>query len=228
MGQPQAEQKFTGNGEGIGFNVGLQFHLTDALSFGAAYRSEIKIDVDGKAEFNAPDAVAFLFPKTDGETSLTLPAQFTAALAYNISPAWIIEAGVRWEDWSSFDELKIDLDQIVAGQTSMTYPRDWDDTWAFNIGTKYRINDRVALMAGYLYGDNPVPDSTFEPAIPDSDTHLFTVGSELTFNQLKVTMAYGFQLQEDRDKKTNEYETIANGSYENYIHLAAISLSYTF
>jgi long-chain fatty acid transport protein len=25
-------------------------------------------------------------------------------------------------------------------------------------------------MAGYLYGQNPIPDSTFEPAIPDSDT----------------------------------------------------------
>lgn len=114
----------------------------------------------------------------------------------------------------------------------MTYPRDWDDTWAFNIGTKYRLNDRVALMAGYLYGDNPVPDSTFEPAIPDSDTHLFTVGSELTFDQFKVALAYGFQLQEDRDKETNQYTvldgTVANGSYENYIHLAAISLSYVF
>jgi long-chain fatty acid transport protein len=230
MGQPEASQKFTGDGEGIGFNLGLQLQITDALSFGAAYRSEIKIDVDGKAEFNAPDAVAFLFPDTDGETSLTLPAQFTAALAYEFSPAWTIEAGVRWEDWSSFDKLKIDLAQAIGplSATSMTYPRDWDDTWAFNIGTKYRLNDRVALMAGYLYGDNPVPDSTFEPAIPDSDTHLFTVGSELTFDQLKVALAYGFQLQEDRDKKTNEYGAIANGSYENYIHLAAISLSYTF
>lgn len=233
---PEADQKFTGDGEGVGFNLGLHLQITNTLSFGAAYRSEVEIDVDGKAEFNAPPAAAGFFPNTDAKTSITLPAQFTAGLAYQVSPAWVIEAGVRWEEWSSFDELKIDLDQTVGAPpfatTSMTYPRDWDDTWAFNIGTKYRLNDRVALMAGYLYGDNPVPDSTFEPAIPDSDTHLFTVGSELTFDQFKVALAYGFQLQEDRDKETNQYTaldgTVANGSYENYIHLAAISLSYAF
>ncbi len=218
---PTIEQKFTGDGEGIGFNIGLQLQISDALSFGAAYRSEIEVDVDGKAEFSQA------IPDMRGKTTLTLPQQLTAGLAYRFTPAWIVEAGVRWEDWSSFDELAIDF-----GTSSMIYPRDWDDTWAFNIGTKYRLNDRVALMAGYLYGDNPVPDSTFEPAIPDSDTHLFTIGSELTFDQFKVALAYGFQLQEDRDKKTNEYTvldgTVANGSYENYIHLAAVSLSYAF
>lgn len=218
---PTIDQKFTGDGEGIGFNVGLQLQISDALSFGAAYRSEVEIDIDGKAEFSA------IIPDMEGKATLTLPAQFTAGLAYRFSPDWTVEAGVRWEDWSSFDELAIDF-----GATSMIYPRDWDDTWAFNIGTKYRLNDRVALMAGYLYGDNPVPDSTFEPAIPDSDTHLFTIGSELTFDQFKVTLAYGFQLQEDRDKETNQYTvldgTVANGKYENYIHLAAISLSYAF
>lgn len=221
-------QQFTGDGEGVGFNVGLQLQLTDALSFGAAYRSEIKIDIDGKAKFDP--ALAPVFLDTDAKTSITLPAQLTAGLAYRFSPVWIVEAGVRWEDWSSFDELKMEFDQPIGpfSAASMTFPRDWDDTWAFNIGTKYRLNDRVALMAGYLYGDNPIPDSTFEPAIPDSDTHLFTVGSELTFDNFKVALAYGFQLQEDRDKDTNEYGSVANGSYENYLHLAAISLSYAF
>ncbi|APG27557.1 aromatic hydrocarbon degradation protein [Syntrophotalea acetylenivorans] len=221
------DQQLTGDGEGIGFNVGLQLQITEELSFGAAYRSKVDIDIDGKVTFSP--SVQDFFPNTDVKTSITLPAQFTAGLAYSFSPNWVVEAGVRWEDWSSFDELKVELEQVSAlPSNSVSYPRNWDDTWAFNVGTKYRLNDRVALMAGYLYGDNPVPDSTFEPAIPDSDTHLFTVGSELTFDQLKVTLAYGFQLQEDRDKEDNEYGDVANGEYENYLHLAAISLSYAF
>jgi long-chain fatty acid transport protein len=236
---PSIDQKFSGDGEGVGFNAGLHIQITDRLSFGAAYRSEIKIDVDGKAEFDIPDelvalnpALPYILPDTDGETSITLPQQVTAGLAYQITPAWIVEAGLRWEDWTSFDELTIDFDQPVFFATSVTYPRDWHSTWAYNVGTKYRVNDRVALMAGYLYGQNPIPDSTFEPAIPDSDTHLFTVGTELTFDNLKLALAYGFQLQEDRDKKTNQYTSLdgstANGHYENHIHLAGISLSYAF
>lgn len=220
-------QQLTGDGEGVGFNVGLQLQITDELSFGAAYRSKVDIDIDGEVTFSP--SVQGLFPDTDVKTDLTLPAQFTAGLAYSFSPNWVVEAGVRWEEWSAFDELKVELDQVILlTSNTVSYPRDWDDTWAFNIGTKYRLNDRVALMAGYLYGDNPVPDSTFEPAIPDSDTHLFTVGTELAFDQLKVTLAYGFQLQEDRDKEDNEYGAVANGEYENYLHLAAVSLSYAF
>lgn len=72
---PTIDQKFTGDGEGIGFNVGLQLQITDALSFGAAYRSEVEIDIDGKAEFSA------LIPDMKGKATLTLPAQFTAGLA---------------------------------------------------------------------------------------------------------------------------------------------------
>ncbi len=230
---PAIGQSFTGDGEGIGFNFGLQLQITEALSFGAAYRSEVKIDFDGKARFDIPTelqglGLGAMFSDTKGKTSFTLPAQMTAALAYRISPVWVIEAGARWEEWSSFKQLKIDLAQPVAGEDSSVYPRDWSNTWAFNLGTKYQLNDRVALMAGYLYGDNPIPDDTFEPAIPDSDTHLFTIGSELTFDNFKIAVAYGYQLQENRNKNTNEYGAAANGSYENHIHLAAISLRYAF
>ncbi len=228
---PTIGQSFSGDGEGLGFNLGLQLQITEALSFGAAYRSEVKINVDGKARFDIPtelEVLSPLFPDTKGKTSLTLPAQLTAALAYRISPAWVVEAGARWEEWSSFKQLKIDLAQPVAGSDSIIAPRNWKNTWAFNVGTKYYLNERMALMAGYLYGENPVPDSTFEPAIPDSDTHLFTVGSAITFDRFSLDLAYGFQLQENRRKTTNEYGDIANGLYKNQIHLVAVSLGYAF
>lgn len=236
---PPVDQQFTGSGEGVGFNAGVHIQITDRLSFGAAYRSEIKIDIDGKVRFDDPDELAVinpalpaLFPDTDGETSITLPQQVTAGLAWRITPAWMFEAGLRWEDWTSFDKLQIDLEQAVGGQNSMAFPRNWHSTWAYNVGTKYRVNDCLALMAGYLYGQNPIPDSTFEPAVPDSDTQLFTVGTELSFDHLKLALAYGFQLQEDRDKKTNQYTALdgstANGRYENHLHLAGVSLTYAF
>jgi len=229
---PEIGQEFAGDGEGVGYNVGLLLKITDSLSFGATYRSEIKVDIDGKAKFEIPGGsdpfVYMLFPTTGGKTSIILPQQVTAGLAYRIHPDLVIEAGLRWEDWSSFERLKISLDDPVGGATTNIAPRDWHATWAYNIGTKYHINHHVAVMAGYLYGQNPIPDSTFEPAVPDSDTHLFTVGTELTFDGLKVALAYGFQYQENRTKVTNQYANIANGKYENYLHLAGLSLTYAF
>jgi long-chain fatty acid transport protein len=83
-------------------------------------------------------------------------------------------------------------------------------------------------MTGYLYGWNPVPDSTFEPAIPDSNTHLFCLGGEARIDKLTVALAYAYQLQYDRSKTTNLYGTVANGTYSSDIHLVGISLGYRF
>lgn len=230
------KQEFAGDGEGIGFNTGLLFKITDRLSLGATYRSEIKVDVDGQVKFDLPSDLPdeqvpffqFFFPNTGGKTSLTLPQQVTAGLAYRFNERWTAEAGLRWEGWSSFRELKIALEQPVAGQSETVSPRQWRDTLAFNVGARYQWSDRLALMGGYLYGENPVPDKTFEPAVPDSDTHLFCLGAEWRTGATKVALAYGFQYQEVRRKNTNLYGDVANGRYENQLHLVGLSASYQF
>ncbi len=131
---------------------------------------------------------------------------------------------MRWEDWASFKQLQI----VIAGQPPVVSPRDWHGTYAINAGGKYRLNDAVSLMAGYLYGWNPVPASTFEPAIPDSNTHLFCVGEETRFGRMTVALGYAYQLQEERSKTTNLYGPVANGTYSSYLHLLGLSLGYKF
>ncbi|BCR04375.1 long-chain fatty acid transporter [Desulfuromonas versatilis] len=229
---PDAEQEFTGDDFGYGYNLGLLIKITDNLSLGAGYRSEIELDLEnGKAKFkDVPAALAGLgiFTNTKADTSVTLPAQAVVGLAVQATDNLTLEAGSRWEQWSSFDDVVIKLDQPVLGQSETVTPRDWDDTYAFTLGGRYRLNDTFSLLAGYLYGDNPIPSSTFEPAIPDSDTHLFTLGSEIELERLQIAFSYGYQRQEDRDKNNNLGAALggsANGSYENEIHLLALSLT---
>lgn len=237
-------QKFTGDGWGLGYNLGLALKLSEALRFGATYRSHLDVNVNGDAKFDVPaDAAALgfgqLFPKTGGDADIRLPAQATFGLAWIASDRLTLEAGARWEDWSAFDELKIKLDQPIPfplGPTENTTPRDWKDTWAFNIGGEYRLNDTVTLLAGYLYADNPIPSRTFDPSIPDSDAHLFTVGTDLTFGQFNVALAYGYEHHENRRKNNTIGDILdpttprsfANGTYETDIHLGAVSLGYRF
>ena len=211
-------QKFKGDGHGVGYNAGLAWKFSDQISIGASYRSEVEIDIDGDLTLSA-------FPeKLPGSTTLTLPQQVLAGIAWRPSDSLVLETGLRWEDWTSFRQLRI----TVPGQAPATYPREWHDTFSINTGAKYRINEKWAVMGGYLYGWNPVPDRTFEPSIPDSNTHLFCAGGEAEFDGLKVTMAYGYQLQENRSKTTNRYGPLANGTYSTDLHLLAISLGYSF
>ena len=224
-------QKFKGDGEGIGFNVAVAYDVCDHLSLGASYRSEVKIDISGNASFSNPTlgaGVAAL--NSPGSTDLTLPPQFTAAVAFKGIDKLVLEAGVRWEGWSKFKELAIDLDN---GQRAVT-PRNWSDSWGGNVGGRYQVDETVALLAGYVYGDSPVPDSTFDPTIPDAKTHVFCAGTDLNFHPFTVAASYGYQLYENRTKSNGIDSPVptatssANGKYKTDAHLLALSLGYKF
>lgn len=217
-------QKFTGDGTGIGFNLGLLYDITRDISLGASYRSEIKVGINGQGIFD--QQIPGVLENSAGKADITLPQQVFAGIAYKGFDPLILEAGMRWEDWSSFRQLKVDF---ANGMQVPPQVRNWKDTFAFNFGAQYKLNDTVTLRGGYLYGQNPVPDSTFEPAIPDSDTHLFCVGTGLNFSKFTIDLAYAYQLQEDRTKNNAIGAPFpANGKYSTAINLLAASLKYRF
>ena len=232
FGFSDANQKFKGDGTGVGYNLGILVDLTKDLSIGASYRSEIKVDIDGSVSHRLPAGsepfIGFLFPHSSAETDLTLPAQFHLGVAYKGIPKLTLEAGLRYEQWSSFEKLKFDFERPVLGViTSIVTEKKWEDTYTFNIGADYRVKDNISLLVGYLYSGNPIPDATFEPAIPDSDTHLFTIGTEIRRKALTVGLAYGYQLLEGRTKN-NTLPGNPDGKYNSDLHMLGISLTYRF
>lgn len=230
-------QKFEGDGTGVGFNVGVAYDITKELTFGASYRSQVQVDIEGESStsptLTVPGVGAVLDSK--GRTSIKLPPQVTAGLAYQISAPLIVEAGFRWEGWSSFKELQLSLDN---GFPVAATPRDWHDSYGFNLGGKYQLNETAALMAGYVFGNSAVPDSTFDPSIPDAKTHVFCVGTDLAYQHWKVALSYGYQLYEDRTKNNDigaatpanplPPTSAANGEYRSDAHLLALSVGYKF
>lgn len=216
-------QTFKGDGRGLGYNAGLLYDVTDHISLGVAYRSEIKVNVEGRGKFE-PQIPTFL-ENSSGEADITLPQQVFAGISYKGLDRLILEMGLRWEDWSCFRQLKVKFDN---GLQAVPQPRRWNDTFAYNLGAEYRYSDIVTLRTGYLYGKNPVPDSTFDPSIPDSDTHLFTIGGGLNLGNCTVDLAYAYQMQEDRKKKNAIGGGSADGKYTTDIHILAASIQYRF
>lgn len=228
-------QKFSGDGDGFGYNLGLLMDLAPEWTFGAAYRSKVEVDINADVEFaidpilvGLNPALPFILPNTGAKTTITLPQQFTAGLACKPSNALTLEVGVRWEGWSDYKELAITTDAPVAGSTSIVERKDWRDTWAANLGARYQLNPKVALLGGYLWGEDAIPADTFEPGVPDATSHLFTLGSDMQWEQFKFAASYGYQQLEKRDKNNAVGGGLANGSYESSIHLVGLSLGYKF
>lgn len=232
-------KKFKGDGSGFGYNLGLLYDFNDDIAIGASYRSEVEIDADGAATFELPAGFPLpaAFPNTNGTTSITLPQQIHVGVAFKGIDKLTLEAGIRWEGWSSYDQLRIDLDQAVAGSKVSVVPKNWDDTFSILLGGEYQLNEMVALRAGYLRAGHPVADETFEPSIPDADTDIFTIGTGITYKKCKIDIAYGFQDVHERHKGNNIDDNpatplnsalSANGRYGTEIHMLGASVSHTF
>lgn len=230
-------QKFKGDGNGVGYNLGILIEPHKDISIGASYRSKIHVDIDGRViHKNIPDAVSNLFPNTKGKTDITLPAQAHLGICYKGFNPLTLEVAMRWEGWSSYDRLRIKFTNPILSQSQLDDPKNWKDTYSANIGAKYQLNDSIALLAGYLYSGNPVPDKTFEPSIPDANAHLYTLGTSIKHRKFKFDLAYGYQKLEDR-KKDNiigdplnllNSQARANGQYKSHLHMIGVSLTYVF
>lgn len=235
-GLPDGGQKLQGDGNGTGYNFGVLIEPHKDISIGASYRSEIKVDIKGAVTHkDIPLFLGSFFPDTGVKTGINLPAQAHLGVYYKGFDPLTFEAAVRWEGWSSYDRLKINLDKAVLGNTTSVLVKNWKDTYTVNLGARYRLTGPVALFAGYLYGGNPVPDNTFEPSIPDAAAHLFCAGADIKYGGLKIGLAYGYQKLLSRNKNNSVTDPIlglsafsANGEYKSDSHLAGISLAYMF
>lgn len=238
FGLPDSNQKFKGDVMGFGCNFGVLVDLTKDLSIGTSYRNRIKVDIDGSLTNNLQSPLlSGSFPNKNGKVELTLPAQFHFGVFYKGLDPFTFEIAMRWEDWSSYKELKLYMEQSVVGYNKLITPKNWKDTYSFNIGVKYQINETIAFLAGYLYSGNPVPDSTFEPSIPDANTHLLTAGILVKKKDFNFDISYAYQKLQNRKKNNaiddNPFDGFnanysANGTYKSDIHMIGLSLTYKF
>lgn len=221
LGLPDGNQKIEGDGEGYGYNLGILWNITHDLAFGMSYRSKIKLEIEGDYSLTQVGL------KADVKTDLELPAHLFTGIAYRPSKNLLLEIGGKWEEWSTYKHLKLKADQpIFSGSDVYLMPRDWKDVYGFNLGAKYNIDPTLAVSVGYLHEGNPVPSHTFDPSIPASNRNDLSFGIQKVFREFRIALSYLYESYDDRHKRNNVGMGLANGKYEQHIHIFALSLSY--
>ena len=175
----------TGKDTAAGFNLSL--HYTPCLSdtnlpwcsFGFQYRSRATLDLEGKF-LAAGRSLA------DARIKLVLPQSFTLGGAVwplrDSHKEWKMELDVDYTGWGAFKNTDVHLSNGAV----INVPRNWKNTFSALVGTEYKWLDPAVLdnwdvsaRAGYLYSANAVPNQTFDPAVPDSNTHTVSIGMGL-------------------------------------------------
>jgi len=227
------ESKLEAAGMGYGFNLGLRYQPTTELSFGAVYRGNVLLDFDGgDATFEFPttgdqvidEEIAALFPNTKGSSELELPTLIALGVAYQFNEKLVAEFNWMQLGWSSYDELVVEFDDPVAGETTTVNPRKYEDSFSLRFGLEYMLQDDLALRVGYLRDMHAVPDERVEPSLPEGDRNLYSVGVGYTMGQLTIDGFYMLLTQDDR-KVTNSVDGF-NGEYFGQGNLFGVSFEY--
>ncbi|MFQ5442893.1 MAG: OmpP1/FadL family transporter [Thermodesulfobacteriota bacterium] len=220
-----------GDGDGWGYNIGVLFTPTDRLRLGLAYRSRIKVDYSGSADLeNIAPSLQPLFGgssfSTGGGTSIEFPDVISAGIAYNPTERLKVELDLEWTLWSSYQSFVIDMQNEVpaAGFVDIIEDKNWRDVGAIKVGVEYRASERFSLRAGYVYDNSPVPESTLQPRLPDSDQQNISLGLGYSRERFNIDLVYIAVIYEERDVNNS----ILSGEYETSASLVGVSAGYGF
>ena len=215
---PHAETTIDLSATGMGFNAGAIFKVTKELSAGASYRSSVKLDAKGTANF---DPARPIYPIGDANATITLPATAFAGLAYKVMDNLEIEGDLQYIWWSSYKELAIEFKADPS--KNVTSPKNYRDTYILRVGGEYTMDD-LQIRAGYLQDRTPVKGAYVDPLLPDANRNGYNIGLGYKISEtFNVDVSYLF-LKFAQRKVTG---TVADfdGTYNSTANLVGFDLA---
>lgn len=220
-----AARDLTGDSIDFGYNLALSYRASPDLKLAATYRSNVDLTVDGKARLYAGPTLAY----NGGATvEIPLPATLALAGAYTMNKTTIelVYERVFWSEYKNLDfNYDVDLTATPLAAFDVPTPKNWKDSNTYRIGVTHEYSDKLTLMAGYAYDENPVPDNTIGFELPDSDANIYSVGLRYKIsNDMDVGLAYLYS-----DKQDRTTATAATGKFSGSgAHLVTTGITYRF
>lgn len=219
--------ELSGAASGFGFNAGVYFQPTEKWSLGLSYRSQVNMKVDdGEAKFTVPQAIEANFPDGKFTSSLPLPQVASFGLGYRLNEKLHLAADVNFVGWKAYDTLAFDYAQNTASLTDTRSARNYRNTFALRLGTRYAVTEDLTVRLGVSYGMTPVQDGYVTPETPDADRVSYAAGIGYRIGEhFHIDASFLFTALERED--TN-LETNLSGTFKTNVCAPGISFSYKF
>lgn len=161
------------DGHEWGWNVGLMWTPVDTVRVGLSYRSKVEHTVKGNMTTGAQIPQ---LQNINASVTMDAPAWAMLSAAWDVNDWLSLYGTFRWADWSSFQNLTVDLDsQILPDQTM---PKKWKDTYLMTLGYDAKMSDFWTLRGGVGYETSTISDPTLRTGtIPDADRYWLAIGS---------------------------------------------------
>ena len=222
-----AHAELSGKAMGFGYNIGISYNATSALTLGLTYRSQVNMAVNkGQATFTVPSSLTASFPNGTFSSSLPLPAVATFAVAYTFSKKWKAVLDINYVGWKAYDTLAFDYANNTASLIDTKSARMYKNIMAFRGGVEHKIMDNLDVRLGGGYGFSPVQNGYVTPETPDKNRAYFTAG--LSY-RIGAHFSFDASVYYTQIKRTDKnLETNLNGTFTTKAIAPGFSFIYTW
>lgn len=235
--------KIKGDDTALGFNAGLLVQATDTTRVGLTYHSKVKYKLEGHTEVtkgaNVP--AAFLNDgRYDASLKIDTPESWDLSVTQDLSDAWKLYAGATWTRWSRLKDITVNNEGVSAAAGSgalapqivgtIKEDQNWHDTWAYALGTSYRVTKQVVLRTGLTFDQSPTNNTDRSPRIPTGDRTIFSLGLGYdVMPNMTIDVAYSYLKEEPvKVARANALGQSYNAKYENSANGFGLGVTYKF
>jgi long-chain fatty acid transport protein len=174
---------------GYGFNLGLLYRpMPNRLHAALTYRSRIRLDFTGQANFNPtnPDFLPAL-PDQPGSARITLPDALTAGVMFRPLEELVLEADLNYVLWSTYDRIDI---TFQSAPPHVIQP-DGHNAFTVRLGADYLLRQpHLHLRAGFIFDQRAIPSEGLGPGLPDGNRLDGTLGVGYTRGPVTGDLGY--------------------------------------
>lgn len=153
----------------VGLNFSALWQATDSMRVGLQYISKVDLDFDSDLKITPPPGQPL--DAVQSNVEFTFPQSLRASLTQDLSAELTLLASLAWEDWSEFKDIAI---STSAGGGSL--PRNWDDTWHYSLGLRWKPRAQWTYYTGIAYDTDPIQASGRTADMPIDEQWRFSGG----------------------------------------------------
>ena len=176
------------------FKVGVQWAPSEATHVGLTYRSETKLDAEGKASLQ--NYAVASGAKSGGLNDLgtasagtVFPQAVTLGADHAFNETWVGYGEIAWTNYSEVESITIQNTSLNALGVRAV-PQDWKDQWNARLGGEYK-GFSWPIRFGYGFTSQVTNDDAARPTFtPPGASHTITAGSGQNFELWGQKLAF--------------------------------------
>ena len=148
--------------------------------------------------------------------TVTLPDSVAIGLGHKFNDKTRVELNAVWTNWETYNALNIYFDNPALGIPPVygrsLNEKNWEACWRYGIGIEHKLSKQWSILAGYVFDESPIPDSTMDFTVPTGDRHRGSIGFKYRFKENhEIVFAYTGIWADSRDTQSR----VSNIDYQS-------------